>query len=330
MFLSIPKDPTFIKWNEHAQLGKDLQIKNQKDANGLVKANLLVKPSAFKGVCNIKEMHDWTFTVEREEVKVDMKTATPTTSNTNTGTKSTEKPETDYEEQITTQETIREEVETNIEKRGSKDDYKKRNNSSVESHSVANFTLKRWREYSLRITAVNQLGIPTTKTFSHDTKEWACNDGKTRIPQRELCNNIKDCPGGEDEGEVCNPSPLPRNLSFLCYAGMSAIIIIYIAYKSILNCCQRPERNIPLEKKTDMITKDRRSFVSKYKDSHANMSEFPKFIRDVKYELHKTNNPKKKKEVCQWIRQVEQEVHLTPKERYSCILKNFTGEFIKT
>ena len=164
-------------------------------------------------------------------------------------------------------------------------------------HNIRTTTiLRKWKPYNLKITVVDEDGNTTEIEVAHDTLEWSCKDGDTRIPRIQICNHSPDCPCGEDEGEVCTPSALHRKLSFICYAFMATIIIIYIFWKT---CCKKTG-NSKTKNTTERVNIDGKNvFLSRYKEAHVDRDKFLQFLSEVKFALYKAGSPEKTAQVCQ-------------------------------
>ena len=339
-----------FKWNETLKVNKDLKFTNKFNfGEDSVEATLWVKLTAFTCMYKPKDLKRWDISIENTEEKGKEKSCLAPKKDGVITTETTVPPEARGDNKsdqlvfdISSKEpTIIEEdlQETNNCKNGDTssqeddDDYDNDLEGSggiiCESedtnawHNIGTTLLKKWKQYNLKITVANNDGNTTTEV-AHDTMEWSCKDGVTKIPRMKICDHSEDCPGGEDEGEVCNPSALPRKLSFICYAFMATVIIIYIFCKT---CCKIP-RNYNTELKTGKRSIDeKKDFVSRYKEAHNNTKEFLEFLSEVKFALYKAGSPEKTAQVCLWARMAEQELHPKPKQRYRCFLLQVTGDF---
>ena len=64
------------------------------------------------------------------------------------------------------------------------------------------------------------------------------------------------------------------------------------------------------------------TFISSYKAAHEDPSKMPPIIANLTQKLRKGAE----KEACGWVREVEEQLHQDPKERYNCVLANFGGD----
>ena len=199
------------------------------------------------------------------------------------------------------------------------------------AHDGAVFTLKRWREYEIQITA-EWRKQETTKSFSHDTFQWNCQDvNQTKISQTQFCNGIINCPDGEDENpDMCESSGLMKKLSYiLSYPIMLILVISYfvlpkIHYKQSLTKKVRTEYGIEDNnaKRKEIATR-KEEFTSKYKKAHSSSSEMKILVEEMKYNLYKKGNKENPGEVSGWVKEIEDELHKNPEERYQCILNHY-------
>ena len=63
-------------------------------------------------------------------------------------------------------------------------------------------------------------------------------------------------------------------------------------------------------------------FISAYKAGHMDPSKMGAILASMTHQLQKGEE----KEVCGWAREVEEQLHQDPKERYNCVLANFGGD----
>ena len=95
--------------------------------------------------------------------------------------------------------------------------------------------LRRWRDWSITVTAwdPNNPNTTNTTTFRYSTKAWSC-DSQDTISIEQFCNGHPDCPNGEDEDEnTCKFSKLPGNFGYLVYTVMGFVIATYFIHKKV-------------------------------------------------------------------------------------------------
>ena len=74
---------------------------------------------------------------------------------------------------------------------------------------------------------------------------------------------------------------------------------------------------------TCKIKKRKEEFTSKYKKAHSSSSEMKKLVEEMKYNLYKKGNKENPGEVSGWVKEIEDELHKNPEERYECILTHY-------
>ena len=92
----------------------------------------------------------------------------------------------------------------------------------------------------------------------------------------------------------------------------------------------RSPRYLPGNQNFQMISKkifkkyNKSNFKQTYLEAHQNSPEaHQRICGDLKYESYQ--NPAGVAEVCEWIKESEEELHSNPADNYNCILDNFGG-----
>ena len=160
-----------------------------------------------------------------------------------------------------------------------------------------------------------------------------CQDeNQTIISQTEFCNGIRDCPEGNDENpNMCEASDLLKNLSIiLSYPIMLLLIISYIVlpkihYKQSIVKKVKEDfggENTHSEELQEKVIR-RKQFTLKYKKAHSNPSEMTLLVNEMKFNLFKNWNQEHQGEISKWVREIEEELHNDPEDRYKCILTHY-------
>ena len=323
-----------FNWNETLKVNEDLKFTNKFNTEeDSVETTLWVKLTAFTCPYKLGDIKKWNFTLSNTEEEDQKKMCQELKKEKVAIRETTVLPEATKETDNNSDNLVpnEESTETNNGNTADSSDQDDKGEGISEDeetsdwHNTSTTILRKWKQYNLKIIVVNEDGNVTETQVKHDTLEWSCKDGKTKIPRIKICNHIPDCPGGEDEGEVCTPSALPRKLSFLCYAFMATVIIIYIFWKT---CGKKTRHTINTKNTTENVTIDEKKvFLSRYKEAHVNKDKFLKFVSEVKFSLYKAGSPEKTAQVSQWARMAEQQLHPKAKQRYHCILRQINGRF---
>ena len=199
------------------------------------------------------------------------------------------------------------------------------------AHKATTFELKRWRSYKIEVR-VKWREQETTKSFSHDTFQWMCVDKNKSISQTKFCDGKKECPDGDDENpEICEASDLLKKLSYIISYPLILILVVSYFVLPKIHYNQSVVKKISIEfgiKKTNVkalqetaARKD--EFITKYKKAHSNLSEMKMLVDEMKYDLYKKGNKGNQQEVSSWVKEIEDELHNNPEERYQCILTHY-------
>ena len=70
--------------------------------------------------------------------------------------------------------------------------------------------------------------------------------------------------------------------------------------------------------------KEKSDFKTKYKNAHRNGKEMDKYVRNVQYHIYQSSSSAGKN-MCQWVKEAEEELHGNPRSAYNCILNYFGG-----
>ena len=105
---------------------------------------------------------------------------------------------------------------------------------------IKEIKLERWRGYRLKVTVTDpKYKVSISKVFKYDTYEWQCDStGGIDISQEQFCNNEPDCPITseylrDEDQSVCRVSELPKNLGYLIYLIMIAVIAVYFSRRKL-------------------------------------------------------------------------------------------------
>ena len=207
--------------------------------------------------------------------------------------------------------------------------------------------LRRWRDWSITVTAwdPNNPNTTNTTTFSYSTKAWSC-DSQNTISIEQFCNGHRDCPNGEDEDEnTCKFSKLPGNFGYLVYTVMGFVIATYFIHKKVhkVSLSERviELRNIvtAVEKKVvlgendnseacswnnivkDAETKIATQLQTQFSNTSNQYKNLLEAINFVQNDFTDTSN-----EVFKQIRKVEETTHCNSESVYDCILQKVGGD----
>ena len=194
---------------------------------------------------------------------------------------------------------------------------------------VSNIILHRWRQYDIEVTAQDHInGQRAVMVFEHNTFQWDCKDNLgTKITSSQFCDNKPDCPNGRDEKpEICKVSQLPKKLSYLLYAYMLIVIVTYFSSLKVEPQYSQGQYLVMITKKIfnkNLPQRNKADFIAQYREIHLSKSKCEKFFGDLKYEMYQ--NPDKMEEVCSWVKEAEEELHMEASAIYDCVLTNFGG-----
>ena len=274
---------------------------NKDDEDGGVLATLWVEPSAFQCGLTLSDLAQLDFEMKQSETfQSDDEDINNKSNSTEVLVVSGSKPKT-REELATLNET---------------------------AHNGGTVSLKRWRAYTISVTA-RWRSEEATKKFIHDTFQWSCQDDKdTSISQKQFCDGKYDCPNNKDEDEtVCKASELSKRLSIvISYPVMIAIILGYFVLpklKTSSKVVKKIKADIVMAKTDEGVAARKNNFISSYKAAHSSPSEMTQKVEKVKFEFSCLPSLDQQTQLCRWVQEVEEELHPDSRERYRCILGQY-------
>ena len=118
---------------------------------------------------------------------------------------------------------------------------------------------------------------------------------------------------------------LPKKLSYTFFAFMFFIIFLHFLVLTEVKHigCQDIEMITKKAFNLYFHQKNKSDFIQLYQKAHKSEPICKKFFEDLKYEIYQ--NPDKVEDLCSWVKEAEEGLHIDAKAAYNCILENFGG-----
>ena len=126
--------------------------------------------------------------------------------------------------------------------------------------------------------------------------------------------------GTDERKKNCEVSQLPQKTAYGFYGCMMLLITIYWVFMS---------SNLPesIGAESERIHEEKDFEKDDYKRNHANNnSAHSSEVKKITFENIYNVEDEQVGEICQTVREAEEEVHQDARDTYSCILKNYGGD----